>query len=71
MSVNGKFKDFTEDDLLIEADRFAIGSAPRVIAGVRKAVLSWPAFAAQAGVGSTEIERIGAMLLPLTVQAAA
>ena len=71
MSVNGKFKDFTEADLLIEADRFAIGTAPRVIREVRKAILSWPAWAAQAGVRPREVARIGALLLPLTAKAAA
>ena len=65
MSVNGKFKDFTADDLLVEADRFAIGTAPRVIDQVRQAVLSWPTFAAQAGVRASELERIQSQLLPL------
>ena len=31
MSVNGKFKNFTRDDLLAEAGRFAVGTAPKVI----------------------------------------
>jgi serine/threonine-protein kinase HipA len=70
MSVNGKFKDFKEADLLVEADRFAIGTAPKVIREVRKAVLSWPTYAARAGVSTREIERIGALLLPLTAKAA-
>jgi serine/threonine-protein kinase HipA len=71
MSVNGKFKDFTADDLLVEADRFAIGTAPRVIDEVRQAVLSWPSFATQAGVSTRELERIRAQLLPMLVKAAA
>lgn len=71
MSVNGKFKDFTEADLLAEADRFAIGTAPRVLREVRQAVLSWPTFAAQAGISAREIDRIGALQLPLTAKAAA
>lgn len=70
MSVNGKFRDFTEADLLTEADRFAIGTAPRVIREVRNAVLSWPTFAAQAEVRAHEVERIGPLLLPLAAQAA-
>jgi serine/threonine-protein kinase HipA len=59
MSVNGKFKDFTEDDLLALADRFAIGSAPKVIRQVREAVKAWPEFAAKAGVSAQQSEHIG------------
>jgi serine/threonine-protein kinase HipA len=71
MSVNGKFKGFTESDLLTEADRFAIGTGARVIQKVRKSVLDWPTFAAKARVRAGESDRIGALLLPLTVRAAA
>lgn len=70
MSVNGKFKDFAKDDLLAEADRFAIGTGPRVIEQVRQAISSWRSFAAQAGVGSRELERIQAELLPTLAKAA-
>jgi hypothetical protein len=71
MSVNGKFKDFEEHDLLAEADRFAIGTAPRVIETVRAAVQAWPSFAAQAAVPRPEIERITVQLLPLAAPAPA
>lgn len=70
MSVNGKFKDFTEGDLLAEADRFAIGTAPRVIEQVRRAVLSWRSFATEAGVGAHELERIQSEHLPMPAKAA-
>ncbi len=70
MSVNGKFKDLTESDLLVEADRFAIGTASRVIEQVRQAVLSWRSFAMEAGVGAHELERIQAGLLPMIARAA-
>jgi serine/threonine-protein kinase HipA len=70
MSVNGKFNDITEGDLLTEADRFAIGTAPRVIDQVRHAVLSWRSFATEAGVRARELERIQAELLPGLAQAA-
>jgi serine/threonine-protein kinase HipA len=70
MSVNGKFKDLTEEDLLVEADRFAIGTAPRVIDQVRHAVLSWRMFATEAGVRTRELERIQAELLPMLADAA-
>ncbi|MBS0416470.1 MAG: type II toxin-antitoxin system HipA family toxin [Proteobacteria bacterium] len=70
MSVNGKFKDFVEEDFLAEADRFAIGTAPQVIEQVRGAVGQWRAFAARAAVSASEIERIERQLLPLATRKA-
>ena len=65
MSVNGKFRNFTEDDLLAEADRFKIGTAPRVIRKVREAIRNWPEFARKAGVPAAETRNIGAQHLLL------
>lgn len=59
MSVNGKFKDFNEGDLLAEAERFAIGSARRVIDQVRAAVRDWPKFASSAGIATAQTMDIG------------
>lgn len=59
MSVNGKFKGHTEDDLLAVADRFAIGSAQTVLRQVRDAVKAWPDFAARAGMGTQQAAEIG------------
>jgi len=59
MSVNGKFKDFSADDLLAEADRFKVGTGAAVIRQARDAIMAWPSFAAQAGVHATQIEAIG------------
>lgn len=59
MSVNGKCKGFTPDELFAVADRFAIGSAPKVIRQVREAVKAWPALAASAGVSTQQSEHIG------------
>jgi serine/threonine-protein kinase HipA len=59
MSVNGKFKDFTQQDLLTVADRFGIGSAPRVIRQVREAVKNWPQFAGRAGLKTDQVAQIG------------
>jgi serine/threonine-protein kinase HipA len=64
MSVNGKFKDFTHEDLLNEADRFGVGTARRVIDAVREAVLKWPSFAQEARVSAVETEKIQQLLLP-------
>ena len=38
LSVNGKRSKITDDDLLVVADRFAIGTAPRVMGEVKDAV---------------------------------
>jgi serine/threonine-protein kinase HipA len=54
MAINGKFRDFTYQDLLAVADRFGIGTAPKVIAQVRSAIRRWPEFAEQAGVPGKE-----------------
>ena len=40
MSVNGKFAAISRDDLMAVADRFGIGTAPKVIEKVRAAVAS-------------------------------
>ena len=58
MSVNGKFKDFREEDLLEVADRFAIGTAKSVIFAVRDAIKAWADFAGQAGLSKTLLEDI-------------
>jgi serine/threonine-protein kinase HipA len=60
MSVNGKFNHIQRDDLLILADRFQVGAAPRVLAEVRHAVAQWPDFARQAALSPGPIERIAA-----------
>ena len=65
MSVNGKFRDFTEDDLLADAERFAIGTASRVIDEVRAAIREWPSFSQQAGLSATQAQGIEAQFLLL------
>jgi serine/threonine-protein kinase HipA len=62
MSVNGKFHDFTEDDLLEVANRFGIGTAPRVLDRVRTAIRAWPKFAGQAGVSTQQAQLIEPLL---------
>jgi serine/threonine-protein kinase HipA len=65
MSINGKFNDFDEQDLLAEAERFAVGTAPEVIGQVRRAIQGWASFAARAGLPKAETQRIAAQLLPM------
>lgn len=63
MSVNGKFKDFTQDDLLAEAERFAVGTGPKVIDEVRSAIQEWPSFAQRAGLSSGQTKAIADQLI--------
>jgi serine/threonine-protein kinase HipA len=65
MSVNGKFKDISQSDLLAEAERFGIGTAPRVIDQVRAAIEQWPGFAQRAGLPPAPTRNIAAQLRPL------
>ncbi len=65
MSVGGKFKDFSEDDVLRVADRFGMGEASSVVKDVQSAIQDWPAFAKSAGVSSEEIRRIQGLHLSL------
>ena len=66
MSVNGKFRDHTEADLLAVAERFAIGSGKKVVQQVRAAIRRWPEFAARANLAPAVIEEVGRqhLLLP-------
>jgi serine/threonine-protein kinase HipA len=63
MSINGKFKDFEIADLLAEARRFGIGSAPRVIDEVRTAIQGWRDFAQQAELPESRMRAIKSLLL--------
>ena len=65
MSVNGKFKDIEVTDLLLEAERFGVGTAKRVIEEVRAAILRWPQFARQADIPKAQTAEIQGLLLPL------
>jgi hypothetical protein len=58
MSVNAKFAGITREDLLGVANRFGIGTAPKILKLVGEAVAAWPEFAAQAGVNELEVMRI-------------
>jgi serine/threonine-protein kinase HipA len=58
LAVNGKFSGISRDDLLAVADRFGIGTAPRVLKQVAAAVSAWPDHAAKANVREADIEQI-------------
>ena len=67
MSVNGKFNDITEADLMAMANRFNVGTPVQIIERVRAALRRWPEFATKAGLSSAVVEEIGRqhlMVLP-------
>lgn len=66
MSVNGKFKDFTGEDLLADADRFGVAEASHVLQEVADAISLWPHFAAEVGVKPANIAHIQGFLNPLS-----
>jgi serine/threonine-protein kinase HipA len=65
MSVNGKFSGITRGDLLAIADRFGIGTAPKVLKAVTEAVKAWPEFARFAEVNAKETAWIASLHLGL------
>ena len=58
LAVNGKFTGIARADLLAVAERFGLGTAPKVLQQVGAAVAAWPEFAARAGVSAGETARI-------------
>ncbi|HWZ44676.1 MAG TPA: type II toxin-antitoxin system HipA family toxin [Candidatus Saccharimonadales bacterium] len=58
MSVNGKFRDITRDDLLEDADRFGVRRPKDLLKDVREALESWPRCARLAGLGEAAVERV-------------
>ena len=65
MSVNGKFRAITSDDLLAEADRFGIRRPRDLLSNVRSALPSWSEFAKRAGLRASSADRVAADFLPL------
>jgi len=58
MSVNGKHRDFTADDIFEVANRFGVGEVKQLMMQVREAIRLWPTFAKEAGLDNKEINRI-------------
>ena len=65
MSVNGKFSEISQDDLMEVANRFGVGTSPRVLRTVAEAVSSWPDFARAAAVSDVEATRVREHQRPL------
>lgn len=61
MSVNGKYKNITAEDIITVADRFGVGEVKQLLNETREAIQQWPRFAKEAGLDKNEIERIKKM----------
>lgn len=68
MSVNGKFKNITIDDILSVANQFDVSGVKSVIAEVSDAIRTWPTFAKNAGIPTADIKRIQRSLEPKGVE---
>jgi serine/threonine-protein kinase HipA len=58
MGVNGKFKDITRDDMIVEAERFGVGRASDLLNEVRAALENWQPFAKEAGLSDSVVARV-------------
>ena len=58
MGVNGKFLNHRKKDLLLLAEQFGIGTAPKIMVQVGEAVKAWPEFAKKAGLGEKAMMRV-------------
>ena len=58
MSVNGKFADITQADVMAVAERCEVSNAKDIIRAVEGTVGNWPTYAKQAGLPKEEIARI-------------
>lgn len=58
MSVNGKFRGITRDDLLADADRFSVRRPRQIVDEVRAALENWSGFALQAHMEDSLRDRV-------------
>jgi serine/threonine-protein kinase HipA len=59
LSVNGKFDEILDEDMLVVAQRFSVRSPAEIIERVKVAVKRWPEFSEAASISSQESERVG------------
>lgn len=58
MSINGRFKDISREDLLTEADRYGVRRPKDLISDVRAALDSWSEYAREAGLSAKTADRV-------------
>lgn len=65
MAVNGKFRDITRDDLLLDAERFGVRNPRGILGDVSAAVGSFGDFAQKAGLSGSRAAEVERNLQPL------
>jgi serine/threonine-protein kinase HipA len=63
MSINGKFKDFADEDFYEVADRFGVGEIKQILKDVKAAIAQWEMFAETAGVSASQVAFIRSYLV--------
>jgi len=63
MSVNGKFKDITRDDLIDLADRFGVRKPTEALTDIVAAINAWSDFAQKAGLSTKLLDKVAADFL--------
>lgn len=58
MSVNGRFDDISNTDIMAVADQFVVGHAREALHDIDEAMDSWPQFARQAGLPGELIDAL-------------
>ncbi|MCD6068090.1 MAG: hypothetical protein K0S33_2916 [Bacteroidetes bacterium] len=63
LSINGKTKDITKDDLLSVGKEMGVKQANAILETTQRTIAQWPAYAKQSGVTAKQISAIGKTLL--------
>ena len=63
LSINGKTRDITKEDLLKVGKEMSIKQANAIIETTKQVVAQWPIYAKKTGVTSKQISAIGKTLL--------
>jgi len=65
LSINGKRKDFTSEDLILSAKRADIRNPKEIIEQIRQVISKWKEYAKEAEVQKEHVQQIDKNLLPL------
>jgi serine/threonine-protein kinase HipA len=65
MSVNGKFRDISREDLLTDAERFGVRNPVRILPAIAGAIDSFGEFAQEAGVSGRMADAVRSLFVPI------
>ena len=68
MSINGKFRGISYDDLMTAADRFSVEGARQSLKSIHAALDSWSEYARQAGIPGKQADTIAKQFHPEVLQ---